>query len=371
MKVLITGSNGFIGKSLSVNLNMRSEIELLLFDLPQTIDDLRELVQKADFVFHLAGVNRPEHIDEFNSGNVDLTRTLLGLLEDEKRIIPIVLSSSTQAELDNPYGRSKKNAEDLVFAYAKRNNTTVYIYRFPNVFGKWCKPNYNSVVATFCHNAANQIPLRIDDPDKELTLVYIDDIVDEFVSIIDGRISPNIDATLSISPNYNITLGNLADIINGFSDSRRTLTLDVNSSDQLTKKLYATYLSYISPDDVVIPTDMKQDDRGFFSELIKSPHFGQISMSRTKPGVIRGNHWHNTKTEKFIVVEGKAVIRQRKIGTSEIFEYAVSGDEIRIIDIPPGYTHSMENIGENDVVTIFWAGEIFDPNNPDTFYENV
>ena len=371
IKVLITGANGFIGKNLTVNLNLRPQIDLLLFDLPQTIEDLDKLVRQADIVFHLAGVNRPQNPDEFQTGNADLTKTLLEITEKEKRKIPLILSSSTQAESNTPYGRSKRDAEDLVFSYAKKYNAPVYVYRFPNVFGKWCRPNYNSVVATFCHNTANNIPLRIDDPATELTLLYIDDIISEFERIIDGDVTPQIDAILNISPTYKITLADLAETIERFANSRQSITQGFSRNDDFTKKLYATYISYVATNELGVLADMKHDERGFFAELIKSPHFGQISVSRTKPGVTRGSHWHNTKAEKFIVIEGSAIIRLRKIGAEEVTEYHVSGDEIQIVDIPPGYTHSIQNIGEHDVLTVFWAGDIFDHENPDTNFEKI
>lgn len=371
MNILITGADGFIGKNLQVNLALRADLKLLLFDLPQTSEDLEGLVHQADLVFHLAGINRPKDPEEYKTGNADLTQYLLHLLEQEGRKTPVVMSSSIQAELDNPYGRSKKEAEGYVFAYAIKNSAPVYVYRFPNVFGKWCKPNYNSVVATYCYNAANQIPLRIDDPDRELTLLYIDDIITEFQRIIDGKAKPAERSILSIFPTYNITLGGLADTISRFAASRSSLIHDKDRNDPLIPKLYATFLSYLPPGDLAIGAEMKRDDRGFFAELIKSPFFGQISVSRTKPGVTRGNHWHNTKVEKFIVIQGEAIVRFRKIDSEEIFEYLVSGEDIKIIDIPPGYTHNIQNIGESDVLTIFWAGEAFDPDNPDTVYAEV
>ena len=371
MKILITGANGFVGKNLQVNLKQRAGTELLLFDLPQTIEDLRALVRQADFVFHLAGVNRPEDAEEFHSGNAVLTKSLVEMLEEENRAVPLVLSSSTQARLDNPYGLSKKEAEEVVFSYAKKTGAPVYVYRFPNVFGKWCRPNYNSVVATFCHNAANQIPLRIDDASKELTLLYIDDICTEFQKILDGEVPHSADSFVEAAPAYAISLGALANMITGFAESRQTLNLEYSLSDALTKKLFATFMSYAPKNALAVTADMKRDGRGYFAELIRSPDFGQISISRTKPGVTRGNHWHSTKLEKFVVVEGDAVIRLRKIGSDEVIEYSVSGNEIKIVDMPPGYAHSIENVGSIDVLTIFWAGEIFNPENPDTIFETV
>jgi len=378
MKILITGSDGFIGKNLQVSLAKRDDVKLLCFDKPQTIDDLRELAVQADLVFHLAGVNRPTDPSEFESGNACLTRDLLEILLKKGKATPFILSSSTQAKLDNPYGKSKRDAEKLVFDYAERSGAPAYIYRFPNVFGKWCKPNYNSVVATFCYNAANGLPLRIDDPSKELPLLYIDDIAAEFLKIVD-ELSCGKDLShirngkqfLEVSPVYKITLGELADKIKSFASSRQTLSINHDMSDLLTKKLFATFLSYTADDDMAVPVDMKWDNRGFFAELIRSPHFGQISVSRTKPGIRRGDHWHNTKAEKFIVVKGNALVRMRKIGTEEILEYSVSGDEIKVVDMPPGHTHCIINTGDKDVLTIFWTGEIFDPENPDTIFEKV
>ena len=371
MKILITGANGFIGKNLQTGLAGYPDTGLLLFDLPQAAEDLRKHIRNADFVFHLAGVNRPQNDKEFQTGNTDLTDTLLQMIESENRKIPLVLTSSVQAELNNPYGQSKKAAEDLVFAYAKKNGAPAYVYRLPNVFGKWCKPNYNSVVATFCHNSANKIPLRIDDPEKQLTLLYIDDILSEFQKVLAGKITPSSEMPLSVAPTYKITLGQLAEKITAFAQSRRTFTVKEDMSDELSRKLFATFLSYVPLNEAAIPAAMKTDERGFFAELIRSPHFGQISMSRTKPGVTRGNHWHSTKVEKFIVIEGNAIIRLRKIGSEEITEHHVSGNEIKVVDMPPGCTHSIQNIGSTDVLTIFWTGETFDPQNPDTIFESV
>jgi len=371
MKILITGSNGFVGKNLAANLSLCAGWDLLLFDLPQTVEDLQSLVAQTDFVFHLAGVNRPRNPDEFQSGNIGLTGILLNMLEGENRKIPLVLSSSTQAELDNPYGISKKQAEELVFDYGRKTGAPIYVYRFPNVFGKWCKPNYNSVVATFCHNAANNIPLRIDDPGKEMILLYIDDIVDEFLEILNDKISPCYGSFVRNPQTSKVTLGELADTIASFARSRRTLTLDYNMNNRLAKQLYATFLSYAVQDDLAVAADMKCDERGFFAELIRSPFFGQVSVSRTKPGVTRGNHWHNTKVEKFVVIEGEAIISLRRIDSDEVVEYHVSGNDIRIVDIPPGCTHNIKNTGSTDVLTIFWSNEIFDPKKPDTQINEV
>jgi len=371
VNILITGASGFIGKNLKANLCSRGEDNLLCFDLPQTEEDLQELVRRADLVFHLAGVNRPENESEFQTGNTALTESLVEMLERENRCIPVVLPSSVQAELDNPYGRSKKAAEDIVFEYGCRTGAPVYVYRLSGVFGKWCRPDYNSVVATFCHNAARGIALRIDNTETMLTLLYIDDLLSEFNKILEGKVTSQEGSLLKISQTYKITLGELAEKINSFAKSRSSFTLQHDMNEPLNRKLYATFISYADPYDLAVLADMKTDGRGHFSELIRSPHFGQISVSTTKPGITRGNHWHDTKVEKFVVVQGEALIRLRKIGSSEIIRYSVSGGEIQVVDIPPGYTHSIQNTGEIDVITIFWAGEIFDPGNPDTIFEAV
>lgn len=367
MKVLVTGSNGFIGRNLCASLEQRSDIELLCFNTTNNANDLIEFTQHADIIFHLAGVTRPKNVEEFITSNVGLTTRIVSMLE--RRRIPLVFASSIHAELDNPYGLSKKTAEDIVFAYRERTGAKVCVYRFPHVFGKWSRPNFSSVVATFCHNAANGLPLRVDDPLKELTLLYIDDIVKEFEAIINGKES--ISRFYETKPTYKITLEGLATCIQKFSLGRNGLTQYFDCLDELSSKLYATFTSYLPPAKLGIYADMKRDERGFFAELIRSPHFGQISVSRTKPGITRGNHWHNTKVEKFIVVEGEAVIRLSKYGAKEIVMCRVSGENIQVIDIPTGYVHSIENVGSTDVITLFWAGEIFDPQNPDTYFLEV
>jgi len=365
MKLLITGSSGFIGRNLCANFSMWPDTEILLFDLDDPPETLESHAKACDFVLHFAGVNRPESEKEFQTGNVDLTRKLVALLES--RPVPLVLSSSTQATLDNPYGQSKKAAEEAAFAYAERTGAKVFVYRFPNVFGKWCRPNYNSVVATFCHNAAKGLPLRIDAPEKELTLVYVDDLVADLAKVLDGQKQPGPNGFCTVEPEYTITLGELAQAITDFAASRSNLTQGYDRADPLLRKLYSTFTSYIPEDKLSVAADMKPDARGYFAELIKSPHFGQISVSRTKPGIVRGNHWHNSKAEKFIVIEGQAVIRFRKYGGGQAIEYPVSGEKIEIVDIPAGYSHSIQNIGSTDVLTVFWAGEPFDLGAPDVF----
>lgn len=368
--MLITGSSGFVGKNLAATLALREGVEILRYDLG-TLEPLADLAARADFVFHLAGVNRPQDVSEFQTGNAELTKQLCDMLVKTGRRTPLALSSSIQAAMDNPYGASKKAAEDAVFSYARNTGAPVLVYRLCNLFGKWCRPNYNSVVATFCHNAAHGLPLRVDDPDKTLELLHIDDLVAAFLSALDGQTVPGSDGFCRAGPTHGVTLGRLAELIAGFAASRTDLTHRFDRSEPFVRKLYGTFLSYLEPDALCVPADMKTDARGYFTELIKSPLFGQISVSRTKPGVTRGNHWHNAKVEKFIVVEGRAMITFRKIGGSEVVTYPVTGDKIEIVDIPPGYTHAIKNVGEDDVITIFWAGELFDPENPDTVFEEV
>lgn len=360
MKILVTGSAGFIGKNLISRLPETDEI--MAFDRENTLGELAEMAARADIVFHLAGVNRPTDPLEFETGNAGLTEKLAGMLEGRK--IPVVMTGSIQAGLDNAYGKSKKAAEDALFAYSARTGAPVFIYRLPNVFGKWCRPDYNSVVATFCHNIAHGKPVRIDDEQREVTLCYIDDVADEFIRVLGGKAAPVSGEFCSIEPQYKITLGELAESIRGFERSRRDLTHRYDRTDALQAKLYAAYSSYLP--ELSVQADMKTDARGFFAELIKSPHFGQVSVSGTKPGVTRGNHWHSSKAEKFIVIQGTALIRVRRIDETETKEYVVSGDKIEIVDIPAGCVHSLENIGSTDVLTLFWA-DLFDPENPDTY----
>ncbi len=371
MKILITGSSGFIGKNLMAALAQRGDVETIPFDLPDSLGDLRAKAADADFVFHLAGVNRPIDPAQFETGNAGLTGALAQILKQAGRKAPLVLSSSIQAAEDNPYGLSKKAAEDAALRYAEDTGAPVYIYRFPNVFGKWCRPNYNSVVATFCHNAARNMPLRVDDPQKEISLLYIDDLVAEMMRALDGAPMRDAGVFCSAQPVSAISLGDLAGAIEGFARSRQDFTHGYDRADPFMQKLYATFTSFLPEDSFSVAADMKKDARGYFAELIRSAHFGQISVSRTKPGVTRGNHWHHTKVEKFIVIEGEAVISFRKIGGDEVIAYRVSGENVEIVDIPPGYTHAIENIGQGDVLTIFWAGELFDPDHPDTMFQEV
>jgi len=368
--VLITGSNGFIGKNLVERLRRCQGVKIKTFDIEDDLVDLERYLKNVDIVFHLAGVNRSEKIEEFEAGNAGLTQTIVNILEKTKRKIPIVLSSSIQAIMDNHYGISKKQAEDILLEYSKKNNVKVYIYRFPNVFGKWCRPNYNSVVATFCHNIANGLDIAISDVNNKIELVYIDDVVYEFAGILlDENTDKNVYYS-DIKPTFKITLGELASKIYQLRDIRKMLVVP-DLLDSLMKYLYATYLSYLDKNDFSYKLDSKRDKRGELTELIKSKHFGQIFVSTSDKGVIRGNHYHNTKIEKFCVLKGEAVIRFRHIFKDEVLSYPVDGDNLEVVDIPPGYTHSIENIGDSEMIVLFWANQIFDPDNTDTYYMEV
>lgn len=371
MKVLITGVDGFIGKNLANYLrrNAENQIQVLGFDIKNSDDDLTLFLREADFVFHLAGVNRPESDDEFKRDNVDLTGRICAQLLDEKRPLPFLLSSSIQAEQDNPYGISKHDAEEVVKAYSEQSGAYVSIYRLPNVFGKWCRPHYNSVVATFCHNIARDLPVTISDRNNPLNLVHIDDVVRAFVSELHLEDKTAI-TYRQIAPVHNIKLGQLADLLVSFRNSRRDLIVP-QFDNPLAYKLYGTFLSYLDTDDFAYDLQQRRDPRGVLAEFVKQPSFGQIFVSRTEPGITRGNHYHDLKTEKFLVLEGEAVVRFRSILTDEIIEYPVSGRDFRVVDIPPGYTHSIENIGEGELVTLFWASEIFDSSAPDTYFTPV
>ncbi len=369
MNILITGANGFIGKNLTVQLKNKGYTNLLLIDTNTNTDELIESLKKAEFIYHLAGVNRPKSDEEYWQGNVEFTKFIIDILASHNKNTPILFTSSIQAQLDNPYGKSKKRAEEILLDYANKIGAKTYIYRLPNVFGKWCRPNYNSVVATFCYNIARNIPIEIHDPEKELTLVYIDDVVKEFISILEQQTNTQ-SGYKEIRPVYKIKLSNLAERIYKFAQSRRNLLMP-SLEDDFDKKLYATFISYLPTDEFSYELEMKTDQRGWLAEVIKSQSFGQIFISKTKPGITRGNHWHHTKVEKFLVVQGEAIIKFRKIDSNDIIEYRVSGEKLQIVDIPPGYTHSITNIGETELITIFWASEIFNPDKPDTYYMEV
>ena len=370
--VLVTGSEGFIGENLITRLQELDSVVIKSFDKEDNIDTLKELICESDFIFHLAGVNRPENVKEFEKGNVGLTKDIINLLEEMDKKIPVVITSSIQAELDNPYGKSKKRAEDELIKYSKKNRVPVYIYRLPNVFGKWSKPNYNSVVSTFCYNISHNLDIMISDTEKELELVYIDDVVNEFVSLLSSEVENIEKRFYKINRTFKITLRELADKIYQIRDIRKTLIVP-DLSDDFAKFLHATYLSYLDKDDFSYEMDSKEDNRGDFTELIKSNSFGQISISKSCKGIIRGNHYHNTKNEKFCVIKGEAVIKLRNILDDKIISYYVSDKKIEVVDIPPGYTHSIENLTESDgeMILLIWANEIFDPEDPDTYYCEV
>lgn len=366
--VLVTGSQGFIGKNLCSCLRYREDVVLLELDISDDHATLAELVERADVVVHLAGVNRPKNENEFAVGNYDLTREVLDLMSKTGRKIPLLFTSSIQATLQNAYGASKKAAEEAIFRWANARNGDAYVFRLPNVFGKWCRPDYNSVVATFCNNIARGQPIRIDDPSTELRLVYIDDVVSSLVSAIDGRLKPDTDGFCYVPRVFTCTVGRLAELIRSFAASRNGLVMP-NLAGEFERFLYATYSSHLPG--LTYDLEQKVDSRGWLAEFIKSHSFGQIFLSKTKPGITRGNHWHHTKVEKFLVIQGEAGIELRKIGSGDRFEVRVSGDHPTVIDIPAGYTHSITNIGTKDLVTLFWSDEIFDPNRPDTMYLEV
>ncbi len=377
MNILITGAKGFIGKNLIAELNnikegkaktyrLTSDLTLFEFDTDTDPALLDGFSKEANFVFHLAGVNRPKDQTEFMEGNFGFTSLLLDTLKKHGNNCPVMLSSSIQAELDNPYGVSKKAGEDLLFHYGKEVGADVLIYRFPNVFGKWCRPNYNSAVATFCNNIANDLPIQVNNRSANMTLVYIDDVVKELISALEGK--PNRVGEFCMVPvEHKITLGEIVDLIYSFKESRGSLQV-VDLGDRFTKKLYSTYLSYLPVDRFSYPLKMNIDERGSFTEFLKSPDRGQVSINISKPGITKGQHWHHTKNEKFLVVSGRGVIRFRKIDEEKVYEYFVSGDKLEVVDIPVGYTHNIENLGETDMVTVMWVNEVFDPEHPDTFF---
>lgn len=369
MKILITGSRGFIAKNLMVTLRQMKNIEIMVFNRNDDLEHLDLFTQECDFVFHLAGVNRPKDVHEFMEGNYELTNLLLNSLKKNKNICPVLFTSSTQALLDNPYGNSKKASEDLIFEYGKETGAKALIYRFPNVYGKWCRPNYNSAIATFCYNISRELPIIVNDPAVELKLVYIDDVVEELVNALYGN--ENLVGSFCEVPVVNTaTLGKVVDLIYSFKNSREERSIP-DMSNSFIKKLYSTYLSYLPEESFSYELKMNIDQRGSFTEFIKTPDRGQVSVNISKPGVTKGNHWHHTKNEKFLVVSGKGVIRFRKIGTDKVIEKYVSGDNMEVVDIPVGYTHNIENSGDTDMVTVMWANELFDEENPDTYYKKV
>lgn len=369
MKILITGAAGFLGKNLVAELRNQGYEDLYLYTRSNTLNELEEYTKVCDFVFHLAGVNRPENEAEFMGGNYGLTFNLLELLKKHNNKSPILITSSIQAEKENPYGISKKAGEDLLFKYSVETSVEVLVYRLPNLFGKWSKPNYNTVVATYCYNIARGLDIQINNPKAELTLCYIDDVLVEFVKALKGNPTKK-DNYCFVNTTYTVELEELASLIKGFKESRTNLSVP-NMDDPLTKKLYSTYLSFLPTDEFAYDLKMNIDNRGSFTEFIRTPDRGQVSVNVSKPCITKGNHWHHTKNEKFLVVSGIGLIRFRNIHTEEIIEYKVSGDKLQVVDIPVGYTHSIVNIGHENLVTVMWVNESFNPEDPDTYFLEV
>ena len=367
--IVITGANGFVGKNLKHDLNQTTDYEILEISRDTFIEERNSYLLKADCIVHLAGVNRPKNEDEFYEGNVSLLQEMLEIIKDNPNKPSIILSSSAQANIDNLYGKSKNKAENLLNDFSEKYGNKVYVYQFPNLFGKWSKPNYNSVIATFCHNIAHDKDIHINDRKIELNLNYIDDVIAEIKRAIEGK--PTINNNKVEVPNvYKVSLGEISDLIYSFKDMRVNKTLP-NLNNDFEKALYSTYLSYLPKNEFSYPLKMNIDERGSFTEFLKTPDRGQVSVNISKPGIVKGNHWHHTKNEKFLVVSGKGVIRFRLPESDEIIEYYVSGDELEVVDIPVGYTHNIENLGNENMVTIMWVNEMFDPENPDTYYLEV
>lgn len=369
MKILVTGAKGFIGKNLIAELKNRSFNDIYEFDTDTDISLLDNYTEDCNFVFHLAGINRPQNEEEFMKGNYGFTTTILNKLRQNNNRAPILITSSIQAELDNPYGRSKKAGEEILFTFENDTGSKALVYRLPNVFGKWCKPNYNSAVATFCYNIANDLAIKVNDPSLVMNLVYIDDVIDEFINALHDK-ENRIENYCYIPINHTVTLGKIVELIYSFKNSRYDLSIP-NMGNDFEKKLYSTYLSYLRTDQFKYPLKMNIDDRGSFTEFIKTLDRGQVSINISKPGITKGNHWHHSKNEKFLVVSGKGLIQFRKIGTNEIINYQISGDKLEAVDIPTGYTHNIINVGDTDLVTVMWANEVFNPEKPDTYYLKV
>lgn len=369
MRVLVTGANGFIGKNLLLYFQEEGGIDVVPFTREHSIDDLPALLESVDWVFHLAGTNRPQNPKEFVTGNVGLTEHLCAALKASGRLIPVVYTSSIQAEVDNDYGSSKRAAEDALLALQQDTGNPVFIYRLPNVFGKWARPNYNSAVATFCHNVARDLPIQINDPSAVIRLVYIDDVVDNFMALLAGiqSISPRIDnAYLEVDPEYSISVGELADQLNRFKATRDHLITEPVGRG-LVRALYSTYVSYLPPQRFTYLVEQHGDSRGVFVEMLKTPDAGQFSFFTAHPGITRGGHYHHSKTEKFLVIKGKACFRFRHMLTGEFYELHTSGEHSEIVETIPGWTHDVTNVGDDELICMLWANEIFDRDKPDTF----
>ena len=387
MNILITGAKGFIGKNLCAQLNniatnrarwykVDPNITIMEYDIDSGFEQLEAYCKKADFVFNLAGTNRPKDVSEFMKGNFDFTFTLLNTLKKYGNKCPVMISSSSQAALDNPYGQSKKAGEDLMFQYAEETGAKVLIYRFPNLFGKWCRPNYNSVIATFCNNIANDLPIQVNDPNVMLNLVYIDDVVDELINALTG--DEYREGRFCYVPNvHRVRLGDIVDLLNSFERGRTSLQVPY-VSDSFKKAIYSTFVSYLPESKISFALNMNIDTRGSFTEFIKTENHGQISINISKPGITKGQHWHNNSVERFLVVSGCGLIQLRKVGVDEngnkypVISYSVDGSNLRVIEMLPGYTHNLINLSETeDMVTIIWSNDCFDPNRPDTYFEPV
>lgn len=371
MKVLITGANGFVGKNLQLHLAERKDVQVLCFTRGDDVAGLPALLQGVDFVFHLAGVNRPQDPQEFVSGNVDLTQALCQAVGAAAgagaRPIPIIYTSSAQAARDNPYGQSKRGAEEALLALASSHQVPVHIFRLPNVFGKWCKPNYNSAVATFCHNMARGLPIQVNDPAAPLTLVYVDDVIERFVQLMDGAdAAVDTDGFATVAPQYSTTVGELARQIQAFRDSRETLMTE-RVGTGLVRALYATYVSYLPLESFTYTVPQHADPRGVFVEMLKTPDAGQFSYFTAHPGITRGGHYHHSKTEKFLVIKGQARFKFRHMQTGQAHELITSGEKAEVVETVPGWTHDITNIGTDEMVVMLWANEVFDRARPDTF----
>lgn len=389
MNILITGAQGFVGRNLASQLkNIRDgkagnyavsgkELSIFEYDLNSSPEELDDYCRKADFVFNLAGVNRPKDPTEFMQGNFGFASTLLSMLRKHGNTCPVMISSSIQAALDNPYGESKRAGEQLLFDYARETGAKVLVYRFPNLFGKWCRPNYNSVVATFCHNIAHDLPITVNDPSIEIHLAYIDDVVDELIAALSGREHREGDYCY-IPGSHRVTLGKIAELLHEFRRMPETLALPDTTNGGFEKKLYSTYLSYLPTDRFAYNLKMNCDQRGSFTEIIRTADRGQVSVNISKPGITKGEHWHHTKNEKFVVVHGHGLIQLRKVGMDKngnaypVVGYEVSGENIRVVEMIPGYTHNIINLSDTEeLVTVMWANESFDPKKPDTYFEPV
>lgn len=383
MNILVTGAKGFVGKNLVAQLyNIKNgktplsplegkHLEILEYDIDSDPKDLDIFCEQADFVLNLAGINRPTDPKDFMKGNFGFASLLLNTLKKYGNNCPVMISSSTQATLDNPYGESKRMGEQLMFNYAKETNSKVLIYRFSNIFGKWCRPNYNSAIATFCYNITHNLPIQVNDSSTIMHLVYVDDVVEELLLALTGKEHRNGDFC-EVPIVHKVTLGKVVELLYSFRDSRKSLNVP-DVSDSFTKNLYSTYLSYLSEDDFGYPLKMNVDNRGSFTEIIRTIDRGQFSVNISKPHITKGNHWHHTKNEKFLVVSGNGVIRFRNMSepNAKIIEYFVSGDKMEVVDIPTGYTHNIENLGDTDMVTFMWCNECFNPQKPDTYFEPV